>query len=221
VSTMCKSFLAAVLVLALVQAPLQAAPATPVASAFGVVLQADRAVVGDNSAASGASIFDGDALITDSAGSLRARFGASQAYLPSKSSAVMHPLVGGFSASLVTGTIVLTSAPGETFRLLADGAVIRPKSAEPAVAQVSLISARELILTSRKGELEVAAEGQVQSIPEGTSYRMVIEPADPGAPQGTAGAGSNRNKVIFIVIAAAAVAAAVGLVIALESPSKP
>ncbi len=217
--TIAKSLLVGLLVSALVQTPLAAAPANPMAP-LGVIVLADKAELGTSQAAGGATIFDGDAVSTEGNGVLRARFGGAQAYLLPQSSAVMHSLPGGFGANLYSGTIVISSAQGTTFNVLADGAVIHPKTAEPAVAQVSMVSPTELTLTSRKGVLEVAVDGQTQDISEGTTYRMVVQPADPGAPQGPTGAGRNRNKVIFIIVAAAAAATVVALVIAFESPSK-
>jgi hypothetical protein len=188
---------------------------------LGVIVLASKAELGTSPAAGGATIYDGDSVATDGAGVLRASFGQAQAYLLPQSSAVMHTLAGGFSANLTTGTIVVSSAQGTTFNVLADGAAIRPKTAEPAVAQVTMVSPTELTLTSRKGVLEVAANGQTQDISEGTSYRMVVQPADPGAPQGPSGAGRNKNKVIFIIVGGAVAATVVALLIALESPSKP
>jgi hypothetical protein len=212
--------LVGLLVSALAQTPLAAAPANPMAP-LGVIVLADKAELGTTPAAGGATIFDGDWLATDGGGALRARFGGAQAYLLPQSSAVMHSLPGGFGADLRSGTIVVSSAQGTTFNVLADGATIHPKTAEPAVAQVSMVSPTELTLTSRRGVLEVAVDGQTQDISEGTTYRMVVQPADPGAPQGPTGAGRNRNKVIFIIIAAAVAATVVALVVAFESPSKP
>ena len=220
--TLLRSALAGLLALTVVQAPVLAAPGSPVSPSLGVVVQATHAAVGDSVAAGGSTVFDGDRLDTDARGSLRATFGGSQASLLPSSAMVMHSLAGGIGADLLAGTVVLSSVQGSTFRIVADGATIRPKTAQPAIAQVTVVSPRELVLMSRGGELEVSAEGESKSIPAGSSYRMVIEPADPGAPpQGPAGAGSNRNKVLFFIIAGAVAATAVTLVLALESPSKP
>jgi len=221
VRTIAKSLLVGLLVSALAQTPLAAAPANPMAP-LGVIVLASKAELGTTPAAGGATIYDGDSIATDGSGVLRARFGQAQAYLLPQSAAVMHTLAGGFSANLTAGTIVVSSAQGTTFNVLADGAAIHPKTADPAVAQVTMVSPTELTLTSRKGVVEVAAaDGQTRDIAEGTSYRMVVQPDDPGAPQGTNGAGRNNNKVIFLIVAGAAAATVVALLIAFESPSKP
>lgn len=219
--TIVKFSLLGILAAGLMQALAFAAPAAAPLAPLGVVTQADHAAVGNGPAANGATIFDGDHLRTDASGSLRVRFGASQAYLTPQSSAVVHQSADGFAADLTRGTIVLSSTRGEAFQILANGASIRPGSAEPTVAQVTLVNPNELVLSSRKGALEVSAEGEVRTIPEGTSYRMVMEPAAQGPQGGPRPAGRSKKKVVFLLLTAAAVGTGVGVWRAVESPSAP
>jgi len=198
-------------------ASVMAAPAPSVASPAGVIVQADHASLGHDAAANGTSVFDGDRLATEASGSLRLRFGASQAYLTPQSSAVIHPSAQGFGADLTGGTIVVSSALGERFDVLADGAQIHPATGQPTVAQVTMVSANELILSSRKGALEVAVEGEMKTVPEGSSYRMIIQPPDPATPPQTQQAG--RNRVIWILIIGLAAATGIIVGLALMSPS--
>jgi len=94
------------------------------------------------------------------------------------------------------------------------------------VAQVTWVSPKELILMSRKGALQVSMGDETQTIADGASYRMVIDPAAAAAskpapgptPQATQSSG--KNHFILIVIVAAAAAVTVGVILALESPSK-
>ena len=81
------------------------------------------------------------------------------------------------------------------------------------------VSDSELLLTSRKGVLEVAVESEIKSIPEGTSYRMMIQPPDPASPQVTKPGG--RNRVVWVLIIGAAVGTTVAVVLAVMSPDKP
>jgi hypothetical protein len=136
----------------------------------------------------GASVYDGDSLVTDNAGTMQVRFGGSQAYLLNHSSATIHqPANGsGFGATLTSGSMVLSSPKGESFVVLANGATIRPATAAPTVGEVTMVSPTELVLTSNRGTLEASLDGEVQSLPEGHSVRMVIQPADPASPQGNA-----------------------------------
>jgi hypothetical protein len=198
-------------------ASLFAAPAASVPAPTGVILQADHAMLGTDIATNGTSVFDGDRLATDNAGSLRLRFGSSQAFLTPLSTAIIHPAAQGFAADLTSGTIVVASAQGEPFHVLADGASVVPASGQPTVGQVTMINANELVLTSRKGALEVAIEGQMKTIPEGSSYRMVIQPPDPATPPQTASAG--RNNILWILIIGGVAVTGILLGLALLSPS--
>jgi hypothetical protein len=220
-----RPLLAGLLIAILIQSPAMVAPAGAVAPPLGVILQAERARVGTNPAASGTTVFDGDLLETGAAGLLQARFGSSQAYLMAGTSAVVHQAPSGFAADLTTGTVVLSSGQGQKFRLVSDGATIQPGTAQPTVAQITWVSAKELLLTSRKGALEVSLGDDVKTVPEGSSYRMLVEPADPAA----AAAGANpqspqasgKNTLILIVVGAIAVATTVAVILAVESPSSP
>src|SRR3989442_11361629 len=85
VQALLRSCLVAILVVTLVEAPVYGAPS----AALGVVLQAQNASVGSGVAATGATIFNGDTLATDSRGWLRVRLGANQFSLLQQSSPVM------------------------------------------------------------------------------------------------------------------------------------
>jgi hypothetical protein len=208
---------------AMVGAPVMAAPANPASAPLGVVLQADRAQVGADLTSGGATIYDGDRLQTDVVGTLRATLGGSQLYLRNNTSAQVHVLPNGFSADLTAGTIVVSSTEGQTFQLLADGAIIRPVGTQPVVAQVTRISATELRLSSNRGVLQVTMGDEVKTVEAGASYRMEVEPdaSDPG-PQGNNGPyHTARNRFIWIAIAGVSAAAAIGVWRALVSPDAP
>lgn len=192
---------------------------------MGVILAAKSANIGDGAATVGATVFDGDLLQTDRDGMLRVRFGSSQAALIGGSAALVHQSPEGFSANLMQGELILSSDQGQKFSLLADGATIQPGTSAPTVAQVTWVSSKELLVMSRKGALQVSMGDESKTIADGASYRMVIDPPAaaaskpaPGAtPQNTQTSG--KNKFILVVIVAAAAAIAVGVVLAVESPS--
>jgi hypothetical protein len=226
VVTLARSLLVALLIVTLVESPVMAAPSPAVAPPLGVILQSQGARVGSDSAVRGTTIFDGDRLETSDAGLLQVRFGLSQAYFLGKSAAVVHQSAPGFATDLTRGTVVLSSGPGEKFHVFADGATIQPSTAQATVAQVTWVGPKELILTSRKGTLQVSMGDEVQTVAEGSSYRMLIDPAaaappSPGPtprPQTQAG---GHNRFILVVIVAAIALVAIGVVLAVESPSAP
>jgi hypothetical protein len=222
VRTLLKTSLVIILGAAMVGAPVMAAPANPASAPLGVVLQADRAQLGADRTSGGATIYDGDRLQTEAEGTLRATVGGPQLYLRNSSSAQVHVLRNGFSADLTAGTVVVSSTEGQTFQLLADGAVIRPVGTQPVVAQVTRISANELRLTSNRGALEVTMGDEVKTVEAGASYRMEVaaDTSDPG-PQGNGPYHTARNHFIWIAIIGVSAAAGIGVWRALVSPSAP
>lgn len=226
-----RSMIGGMLVAVLVQSPAlmtapPAAAAAPAAPAMGVILQAERANVGNGVAAIGSTVFDGDLLQTDRDGLLRVRFGSSQAALIGGGAAVVHQSPEGFFANLMQGELILSSGQGQQFSLLADGATIQPSTSKPTVAQVTWVGPKELIVMSRKGALRVSMGDETKTIADGASYRMVIDPAAVAASEPAPGptpqaASQGKNKFILIVIAAATAAITVGVVLAIESPPTP
>jgi hypothetical protein len=216
------SGLALVLSAALIGIPAMAMPASPASAPLGVILQADRAHVGADITTGGATIYEGDRLETQDDGTLRARLGVSQMYLRASTAAVVHGLSNGFSASLMRGTVVVSSPEGQTFQLLASGVTIRPVGTQAVTAQVTLVSANELLLTSNRGAIEVSMGDEVKTIEAGSSYRMEVQPEDPG-PQGS-GTGpqhTGRRRRLAFFLLGGAIAAGTGIAVwrALESPS--
>lgn len=218
-----RSVVGGMLVALLVQSPaLMAAPAAASVPAMGVVLQAQRANIGDGAATAGSTVFDGDLLQTERDGLMRVRFGSSQAAVMAGGVVLVHQSADGFTANLTRGEVVLSSSQDQKFSLVSDGATIQPSTSQPTVAQITWVSPKELLVMSRKGALQVSMGDDVQTVADGASYRMVIDPvaaaATPGpTPQGTQRTG--KNKFILIVILAAAAAVTVGVILAVESPS--
>jgi hypothetical protein len=216
----CVAFLIAILGVLLLEAPVMAAtPATP-AAPLGIVLAAENAHAGVDATYSGATIYDGDRLATQDDGTMRVRLGTGQIFLHQNTSTLVHAIANGFSADLDAGTMTVSSSEGQTFQLFADGATISPASSQPTTAQISKISATEVIMTSTRGALLITMGDEVKTLEAGGSYKMEVESEDPGQkrqlPVATA-----RNHFIIIVIGAIGVAT--GLIIwrALVSPTAP
>jgi hypothetical protein len=213
----------------MVSIPVLAAPSSPASVPLGVVLQAESATVGFDVTWGGATIYDGDRLETGGGGSLRARLGGGQMYLRPSTSTKVHSFPNGFSADLAVGTVVVSSAEGQTFQLLADGATIRPAGPQATSAQVTVVSPTLLILTATRGVLQVTLENEVKTIEAGSSYRMELGPDDGPVPQGP-GSGPESNppftgrrhlRGFFLIFGGIATAAGIGIWRALISPSAP
>jgi hypothetical protein len=173
------AILIVILSVALVEAPALAAPANVPLVPLGVVLQADNAQVGVDATYSGATIYDGDRLETPRGATLRARFGAGQLVLRQSTATQVHNLPNGFSADLNTGSIIVSSGEGQTFQVVADGAIIRPANTHAASVQISKTSEKELVLTGERGTSLVTLGDEFKTVEAGNSYRMEIEGDDP------------------------------------------
>jgi len=206
----------------LIHAPVMAAPASSPSAPLGVVLSSENAHVGAGATTSGATIYDGDRLNTPANATLRVKLGAGQMVLRQNTTADVHEFPNGFSASLNSGTVVVASAEGQTFQLIADGATIRPLNSQPASGQISIVSPKELILTGTRGTLQITMGDEVKTLEAGNTYRLEVETedsdtgSDPQGPRPTA-----RNHFLWIAIPV--VAAVTGVVIwrALVSPTAP
>lgn len=206
--------------------PALASPPNPLSAPIGTVLEVKGAQTGQALTSGGATIYDGDRLQTQESSTLRVMLGDSQMVLRPGTLTEVRGISNGFSATLTHGSVIVSSREARTFQVLADGAVIRPAGAEATLAQVTWVSPTELLLSSSRGAIEVSYESETKMIEAGSTYRMLIEPNDPG-PQGTGGGGPptagghHSNKVVYIV--AGSVAAVVGVVVwrALVSPAAP
>ncbi|MGB6431064.1 MAG: hypothetical protein WBF06_10795 [Candidatus Acidiferrales bacterium] len=200
------------------------AASAPVPTAsMGSIVQANNASLNGLPAVNRATISSGDTLATENAGALRAQLGSSQIYLFANSSVSVNHTASGFSADLASGSVLLSSGAGQTYQVLADGAVVQPKSNQKSVAQISWVSPTELMLTSRQGDLEVTMGAETQTVNEGSSYRMMIAPASqPGAsPAGQPASPSGGGSSAFYLVAISVVAAGTGVALwrAFESTS--
>ena len=200
-----RTFLIGLLVASLVEAPVLAAPAKGV----GVVLQAEHARLGTAGALAGATVFAGDRFATQAGGTLRIRVGAAQIHLLADSAATLNETARGASAALMRGTAAFLSSGNEAIEIHALRARIRPQTPQPTHGEVAVVSANELLVSSYRGPLEVSLESETYFVPEGTSYRVLLE----AEPQGPEGAGKDAmSAAAKMIIAGAAVA---GLIVAI------
>jgi hypothetical protein len=222
---------AAMFSLTLASLPLFAA-GTPTSTPLGTVIAAERARVGDVGADVGTTIYGGDRLSTDSQGNVQIRAGAARLLLSSSSAAFVNDAGGAPSAQLVAGTATFSTGNALAFTLYASKAIIRPQSDVPTIGQVTYINAKELMVTARRGGIVVTVENDVQLIPEGQSYRVLLDPE--AEAQGPAGAGgqqgptthggplkAGRSRFLIIAVGVTGAAAAVAISEALESPARP
>lgn len=199
--------------------------------ALGTVISADRAYLGTSVASVGTTIYDGDHLSTDQLGNIQLRAGAARLHLSPSSTAVITGSDGNPGAVLASGTATFSTANSKAFTLRAADAAFRAQSDAPTVAQVTLVNAKEFLVHTARGALSITYAGETQIIPEGNSYRVVLDPEpNPEPAQGPEGAGSFRmrhpraaGRSHFMIIVVAATAALTWFAVheALESASRP
>jgi hypothetical protein len=213
--------LASIESLALLAAPVWGATSAP----LGVVTASERAQLRGLPANTGDSVFDGDTLSTDMVGLLQVRATAARFQLALNSSATVTQTASGIRTTLTRGTEVWSAARAGAIELHASRARIRSVSDGPAVAQVTLVSPKELLVTARRGVLEITVEDETQIVPEATSYRVLLDPQEPQ------GAGTKspekrpkhagRNRFMLIPLIPIAVATVIAVHEAWESPDRP
>ena len=218
-----RSFLAVTLAISFLPGVLPAA--TSPARALGQVLQADRGHVGSASAAIGATIFSGDTLSTEERGSLHARTTGAQLYLLAQSATTLRATDQGAAATLTGGTIIFSTATPQAFELHASTARLRAKANVPTIAQVTLLGPKELLVTCRRGTIEFAVNDESDVIPEGASYRVLIDPPTAMVasenPQQPPRSGRQRKTFLFLLIGGIVVPTIWLIVEAVESPDRP
>lgn len=202
-----RSAVATLLSLSLLISPLWGSPS----AAFGTVVFANRARLGDATASVGATVFSGDRLSTDPVGSIQIRAGTARLLLASSSAACLAQEETSHSATLTAGTATFSTANSRAFALHVASATIRPNTDQPTVGRVTLLSAKELVVKSVRGSLQIAVDDDVREIPEGAAYRVVLDPNAAPDPQGPRGAGTKgiggppikaaKSKFIWYAIA--------------------
>ena len=200
---------------------------------MGTITAATSAHVGATAASSGSTVFGGDHLSTEKLGSIQIRAGAARFLLAGASSATLNLKDGVPAATLLSGTVVFSTANAKAFLLHASTADIRPQSDVPTVAQVTYVNDKELRVRATRGSLAITVEDETQFVPEGTAYRVILDPSSYYAsesPQGPAGAGvgsgkpprkAGRSRFLLMAIIITGVATGVALYEALQSPDKP
>jgi hypothetical protein len=205
----------------LMGAPILAAPANSPSVPLGVVLSAENANGGTDVTTSGATVYDGDRLQTQPSSTLRVRLGTGQIVLRENTVTYVHSFTNGFSANLEAGTLLVSSAEGHTFQLVADGATIRPANDQATSGQVSMISPTELVLTGTRGAMLVTMGDEVKTLEAGSSYRLEVETENAEPSPNPQARPAGRNHFIWILIPVFAVVTGVVIWRALMSPMAP
>lgn len=223
--TITRSLAAILLSYTLLISPLYAAPS----ASLGTVVFADRARVGSATATVGATVFSGDRLSTESSGSVQIRAAAARFLLSGQSTATLVQDESNPSATLLGGSATFSTANSKAFAVHVASAVIRPTNDKPTIGNITVLGPKQLVVKCTRGSLTIAVEDDVREIPEGSGYRIVLDPnADPQGPRGAGAPGiggppirAAKSKFIWYAIAIAAVVTYFAIDEALESADRP
>jgi hypothetical protein len=190
---------------------LQFGPASGAAEArpLAVVASADRAHLSAQLAETGATVFPGDSLDTDTGGELRLVIGKGQVYLLSDSAVNMSAQAGALEAAVLRGTVGFSMLTSRQFLLETAEGTIRAANGLPAHGQVTIRGPKELIVTAFEGNLLLERNDQKLMISAGQSYDVELVPnATPPVPgqgkQGVQAGYTDRLVWKIIVIGTAA-----------------
>jgi hypothetical protein len=177
---------------------------------LGIVAQADHASLGSQAASEGTSIFDGDKLSTGADGSMQVVVGEALLYLADQSSVIVHDesntATKEFEAELISGMVALSATVRNSGVILASAARVRPVAETRGVVQVRLVAPHELIVFARRGSAEICFRGECETIPDGRSYRVLLNSSEevPRGVPGAKGPGRTGKALVLIVVSATA-----------------
>jgi hypothetical protein len=183
--------------------------------ALGAVTQSSGGHLNNSTASVGTTIYDGDSLSTETAGSITLSAGPTQLTLAGDSTVLVNHGGAGLTATLQRGSLAFRMENGGALRVNAADVHIRPQSAALTAGQVTLENCA-VVVTSRVQSLEVTAGKETKIVEEGKSYRVSLE----GACKNKFQAPWIQGRFLAVPIAAAIIII-IGVKKGLESPDRP
>ncbi len=146
------------------------------ASIAASVVNATNARAGTSPASTGATIFSGDLLRTESDGSIQLQAGRTQFVLLPDSSLRLFRNAGKITVELERGAVnYATAAAGEDITLYASDVRIVPVTSELTSGQVAIVSRCEVRVASDHGSVNVISAKQNTLVQQGQATRVFSE----------------------------------------------
>jgi hypothetical protein len=204
---------------------------------LGIVVASREATLGNGTASDGATLYNGDRLVTAPNGGLSLRSGDAMLYMSGSTQVTLHrtpshnPVITKslIRADVSSGSISFSLAPDQYFLVSAHGALIGPAAPMPTLGEIIILDRRSFEIHARRGPLKIVYRDDSEIIPEGKSYRVELDDSpDTRAPtsiktRSAHPAGRRRFILLFLigVAAVAATGAAAGYIQSVESPDCP
>lgn len=204
-------------------------PARP--NVLGVVEKADRVHLNNGTASPGATVYNGDRFSTERGGMLLLRGDAAMLELAEESEMTVRSRANGAQGTdgeLSKGTLVFRAEHAGALEVVARETRIRPMAEAQTIGQVSVMSPKELRIYARRGSLQISYRGEKETIAEGESYRVILDPQKDDTNKKPVKAGRKRSTFLLLAIGAGAAGAATAVILyenhghkRMESPDRP
>lgn len=195
-----RHILLAVLIAGMLDMPAWAASQKP----LGLVIQAQSAQVDNAVAAIGTTVYSGDAVETQSGGSLRLRLGSSQLYLMASSAATLAQNAATPQVHVLRGTVGMSTIAPDQLELQTPLGIVRAANGQAAYGQVRIVSPQELVITSYRGDLLIDRDGEERTIEAGKSYDVTLEAnAEPASGNANIVSVKNNHLLLKVIVVAA------------------
>lgn len=170
--------------------------------ALGMIAEAEHAHLDGVSAVTGTTIYAGDAIETEDPGVLRLRLANGQLYFSGASAATLTEHSGVAAAKLVRGTASFSIPDSTQFELETPAGIIRGSGRNAVRGQVAINNPRELIVWAVRGDLILDNDGELHTIAEGKTFRIVVEEdsATPAGDESPQAKRHKRRKLLFFLI---------------------
>jgi hypothetical protein len=119
--------------------------------------------------------------------------GATQLYLLSASSATLAQRSEAVVAVVARGTVGFSSNGTDQFELEVPEGTIRAANGQPAYGQVVIVGPQEIVVSAYHGSLVLDNDGEIHTIPEGKSFRVVMDPEPATAAPEISASSDNGN----------------------------
>ena len=173
----------------------------------GVVVIADHATVDTAKAEIGTDVFPGDALVTDPAGTMRMKVGASQVYLLASTSVTLESGADRVQAKIGRGALGFSTSSPNQLEIGTPLGIVRGADGQRVFAQVAVLSPTKMQISAYEGSLLVIApNGDRKTIAEGQTLEGTLAAPESGGQDqyGVGHSGINWKHVAFVVGAGAA-----------------
>jgi len=170
---------------------------------LGSIEETARAHLDRMAAFHGADIYPGDVVETDTGGALHLRLGSGQLYLSASSSASLEQRGAVASVTLAKGSARFSWPDPLYFELKTPVGTLRGSGTHASSGQVIIFNPQQIVVTASRGDLVLESDADFYVIPEGKSYRVVIEEgaSESKAAHGARRQGPAQRKLLFFPIA--------------------